>query len=265
MLLPVVALAAVALPGPAQAGPAAAKGRLCPLIAVPTAAPFGSGTCPGVRPGALVETPIGFCTMNFAFKGPKRVRYIATAGHCAIPEESGGGEQVWARGQGPVAKDAEGEPIGRVAYAVLELDGERDFALIRLNKGLRPTPQMCHFGGPTGVNQDIHRRTTFLNLYGNGAGAGEVLPARQLVAFGLPNPAHVFANGVASPGDSGGPVTSNDGRAVGVLVTGGVHVGSIGTSGVDAGTFGITRLGPQLASARQLLGTRVRLLTAPRG
>lgn len=77
-------------------------------------------------------------------------------------------------------------------------------------------------------------------------------------------PDHVFAQGVVVPGDSGSGIVSDDGRAVGVIVTVGVHTSSIGTGGVDAGVMGITRLGPQEARAEQVLGLALTLQTAPR-
>src|SRR5262245_48428277 len=39
------------------------------LIEVPLAAPVGVGTCPGVRPGAIVNSDTGQCTFNFVFLG----------------------------------------------------------------------------------------------------------------------------------------------------------------------------------------------------
>jgi hypothetical protein len=79
----------------------------------------------------------------------------------------------------------------------------------------------------------------------------------------MPDPDHVFANGVAAPGDSGSGVISADGRAVGVLVTVGLHTGALGTGGLDAGLIGITRIAPQEARAEQVLGTGLTLATAP--
>jgi hypothetical protein len=78
----------------------------------------------------------------------------------------------------------------------------------------------------------------------------------------MPDPDHVYAQAVALPGDSGSGVISDDGRAVGVLVTVGVHTGSIGTGGLDAGVVGITRLAPQLARAASMLGVGLTLVTA---
>jgi hypothetical protein len=256
-----IALVAAALLVPATASAkAGGSGRPCSTLLSSASAPLSGGPCPGVRPGAWVETPIGFCTLNFAFRGRKKARYIATAGHCALDEEQGEAEQVWKRGKGPVAKDVDGNPIGRFAYAVLE--GEKDISFIRLRRGIKPNPSMCHYGGPTGIDQDRSAGAQTLHLYGNGALAGDLAPARDLLALSLTNADHVFATGIATPGDSGGPVTSRDGRAVGVLVSGGVLIGGLGTSGVDAGTIGITRLGPQLARAEFKMRERLRLLTA---
>lgn len=235
----------------------------CPLIEVPFAAPFGAGSCPGVRPGALLEVPEGFCTMNFLFQGRKKARYIATAGHCVINEQTGG-ERVFAKGKGPIAKDGEGKPIGRFAYGNLELDGDGDFALVKLFKSVKANPQMCHFGGPVSINRSTSPNSTQLSLYGNGTVIGEVLPARTLIGSGFRNPGHLNAVGAALPGDSGGPVTDGTGRAVGVLVVGGVLLDSVGTDGLDGGNIGISRLGPQLERARQKLGGgRLQLKTAP--
>jgi hypothetical protein len=267
-------LAAALVVAPASAATAADRersfslgGRDCTLIAVPHAAPFGSGRCEGVRPGGLVRTDLGYCTLNFVFRGKRGRRYVGTAGHCILEGEDIDGEipvaeQRWDPGAGPVARDADDKPIGKFVYAVFE--DPKDFALIRLRRKVRPNPQMCHFGGPTGINGERPAGVVPLNQYGNGLGVGDLLPARTEFALGMPDPDHVFSQGAAAWGDSGGPVTTTDGRAVGLLVTGGVHVSGAGTRGVDAGVIGITRLGPQLDRASQSLGERLRLQTAPR-
>ena len=239
-------------------------GKPCKLIPVPAAAPVGTGTCPGVRPGAIVTSDAGQCTFNFLYNGSDGERYIGTAGHCILGDSPVGGdvgEESWAPGTGPVARDGEGNRIGEFAYAILQ--DPKDFALIRLDDGVQASPQMCHFGGPNGTNADQPSSPVVLNHFGNGLGVGSVLPARSALALGMPHPDHVFAQGAAVPGDSGSGVISSDGRAVGVLVTVGVHSSSIGTDGVDAGVVGITRIPPQEARAEQVLGTTLNLQTAP--
>ena len=262
-----LASAVPALPSPSSPGGDWTLGGLeCDLIEVPAAAPVGTGTCPGVRPGAIVQSDTGQCTFNFLFNGSDGRRYIGTAGHCILGDSPVGGdvgEQTWGVGAGPEARDGNGQRIGEFAYAILQ--DPKDFALIRIDAGVASNPQMCHFGGPTGINSDTPGldAPTVLQIFGNGVGIGTVLPARSMVALGMPDPDHVFAEGLVLPGDSGSGVTSADGRAVGVAVTTGLHTGSFGTSGIDAGEVGITRLAPQVARAQSVLGTSLTLLTAP--
>jgi hypothetical protein len=243
-------------------------GKPCDLIptTVSTAAPVGAAeTCPGVRPGAFVNSDVGQCTLNFLFQGSDGRKYIGTAGHCALEAPAVGGqagERTWPAGSGPVATDADGNRIGEWAYAILQ--DPKDFSLIRLDPGVQSSPQMCHFGGPTGINNDTPGldAPTVLQLFGNGVGIGTVLPARSMLALGMPDPDHVYAQGLVLPGDSGSGVTSADGRAIGVAVTTGLHTGSIGATGLDAGEVGITRLQPQLDRASTVLGIGLDLLTA---
>jgi hypothetical protein len=216
--------------------------------------------CEGVRPGATVLTEGTQCSLNFVFRGSDKRVYIGTAGHC-ISDESGDeltGEHSWGPRQGPLVRDGEENPIGRVAYSILR--GTRDIALIRLNKSVVPNPSLCEYGGPTAINNDLTERMVVLNFYGNGLLLGGLIPARSIIAPGMPNPDIVHADGPAAPGDSGAGVISADGRAVGVLVTFGLHTGDPGF-----GLIGVTRLAPQLALARQATGVRFRLVKAPPG
>jgi len=236
-------------------------GRTCSLI--PTSGtvdtggplvPVGTGSCPGVRPGAQVRTEKGSCTFNFLFAGSDGDRYIGTAGHCIIDS----GERTWAKGSGPVARDRANARVGEFAYAVVQ--GAKDFALIRLDRGVSASASMCYFGGPTSMNADQSAEPTLLHLFGQGIGLGSVLPARTLFANTLEHRDHVFANGPAILGDSGAGVISSDGRALGVLVTGGVHYADV----LDNGVIGITRIKPQIDRAKQQLnGITLTLQTAP--
>jgi hypothetical protein len=238
----------------------------CRLIEVPAEAPPVGVlvACPGVRPGAVVQSDAGQCTFNFLFTGSDGRRYIGTAGHCILGDSPVGGdagEESWAPGAGPEARDGQDQRIGEFAYAILE--DPKDFALIRLDAGVPASPQMCHFGGPTGVNSDRPSGPVVLNHFGQGLALGDTVPGRTALATGMPDPDHVYADGAVVPGDSGSGIISADGRAVGVIVTVGLHLGSIGTSGIDAGTVGITRLAPQVARAEQVLGIDLTLDTAP--
>ena len=300
-MVALAALAAVVLPVPALAdgpGPndrsrseasAAAReipstlgGVPCSLIPVPAAenpAPVGSGTCPGVRPGGRVVTTIADCTLNFLFQAPDGTPYIGTAGHCVDPgqettfkdsDSDGNGriERVWAWGSGPVAMDSAGQRFGEFVYAV-KYD-PKDFALIRLDPGVQASPEMCHFGAPRGVSTTTTDTmgAVVLRYYGNAAGVGDVAPARSAVALGTPDPDHIYAAGLALPGDSGAGVMTADGLAIGVLVTTGYQTPApnefpqANEKGVDVGTMGITRLGPQLARAEEKLGVALELVTA---
>lgn len=261
---------------PAEAPPAAEAtirgagftlgGQPCSLIPVPkatAATPVGIGTCPGVRPGAQLQSEIGVCTLNFLFRAPDGQRYIGTAGHCILatnPVSENVGERVWPRGNGPVARDSEGKRIGEFAYAVLQ--DPKDFALIRIDPTVDASPGMCHFGGPTGLYDGNTSDPVVLEYYGNGVAIGSLVPGRSAVALGISHADHVYAAGLALPGDSGSGVISSDGRAVGVLVTTGLHGFGISENGIDFGTVGITRLGPQIARAQEALGIPLALQTA---
>jgi hypothetical protein len=298
LMVGLAALAAVVLPLPAHAGssgtapeprpqvsgPAPATGVPftlgevpCSLLPVPAAtAPVGTGTCPRVRPGGRVVSKVGLCTLNFLFRAPDGTRYIGTAGHCIGTGPVSPQEKVWPRGSGPVAQDADGKRIGEFAYAVLQ--DPKDFALIQLDPGVDASPEMCSFGAPRGVYTTDTAAPVVLQYYGNGDAIGSVLPARSAVALGTPNPDHVYAAGLALPGDGGTGVMTADGLAIGVLVSNGPHgfggfepgpfdlpvpdLPHANEKGGDFGTMGITRLGPQVARASEKLGVPLELVTA---
>ena len=225
--------------------------------------PVGVGSCPGVRPGGEVQTEQGLCTLNFLFVTPEGERFIGTAGHCIVgegPVADNAGEKTWAKGTGPAAKDSGNTRIGEFAYAVLQ--DPKDFALIRVDPGVDASPEMCNYGGPTGINDEISDGPKVLQYFGNGVGIGSTVPARSAVAMGFPNADHVYAAGLALPGDSGSAVITDDGRAVGVLVTTGLHGLGFDENGVDFGTMGITRITPQIARASQALGLQLTMVTA---
>jgi hypothetical protein len=70
--------------------------------------------------------------------------------------------------------------------------------------------------------------------------------------------------GAVSPGDSGSPVISDDGRAVGLQYLLGAMWGDAlnDPSKANPGNVAIYRLGPQVDAAENALGIRLELMTA---
>jgi hypothetical protein len=218
-----------------------------PLDISTEAPPYGGGPCPGVRPGAFLDIDHqAGCTMNFLFVGTGGTRFIGTAGHCSLDD----GEEVYTPGQAPVAYDRTGKRIGEFAYAVNNED--HDFALVRLDSGVVASPQMCHFGGPTGLSDPSFTGSPdIVQHFGQGLVFGQTVSARSGAGH-LSQPGYHFATTAAIFGDSGSGVQLNDGKAIGVLV-------AISPLGIV-----ITRLAPQVERARQMLGLgSLDLQTAP--
>lgn len=235
---------------------------------------FSTAPCEGVRPGApiivegLGDDPDSGCTANFIYRGVDARRrattYIGTAGHCILPGANGlaedVGEKAWAPGKGPEVTLLDGRRIGEMAYAVHMNSKDLDFALIRIDRGVGVSAQMCHFGGPTTISKARNASTTQLHLVGDGTVIGWYVPARTFVATSLANPTAVTALGAAMLGDSGGPIIDGSGRAVGVLVGLGARWNFARN---EAGYVEILRLPHMIARAEKVLKQRITMRTAP--
>lgn len=224
-------------------------------------APVGNTPCPDVRPGAHISTSVDTGgTLNFLFKGSDGKCYIGTAGHLLADEQT----LTW-KGDGPTATIDDGTIIGRAAYATNYTGGADDFALIRLARGVKADPAMCHWGGPTGLHTDVSSDPTVLRLYGNGQGISEGVPARTMLALTMIDETNVAAFGAVIFGDSGSPVISEDGRAVGFQYALGTTLPyAVGDpSKANPGNVLIYRLGPQVEAAEDALGIKLQLMTAP--
>jgi hypothetical protein len=217
--------------------------------------------CAGVRPGAAISIEEGFsCTMNFLFRGSDGSRYVGTAGHCIIDGENISGKQVWGAGSGREASDGAGKRIGETAYWGLKF-GQLDFGLIRLDRNVQASPEMCEFGGPTRLYTGSDQTPATIDFFSDTSGPGKVLPGRTLLAAtGFPGKYTVDAFGVALFGDSGAPAVLQDGRALGVLIGGGA--GWSAPPAFSAGNVFLMRLDHQLKVAEKALGVDLTLLTA---
>ena len=122
------------------------------------------------------------------------------------------------------------------------------------------SPEACSFGGPTSVETGPVGPLTTLNYIAQGTFTGDVLAARTQLTL-TEDALSVTSLGLASPGDSGGPVVRADGRAVGVLVATGP---GLPLALLGAGLVSYTvKLAPQVARATQATGVGYALKTAP--
>ena len=246
----VVAAAAFAVPLPVHAAVPASHGCRTPLAA----APIGTSSCPGVRPGALYSAENGNgCSMSFLFRGSNGRYYAASAGHCIWATSNigpaAGKEQSWGPGAGMAVTDGDGQAVGRFAYGIW--NDNRDFSLIRLNSGVQASGAMCYFGGPTSMYTAHSSGTVFLKHFGNGVLFGDTIPARTGFTTDTTDPLWVYMYAAAAPGDSGSGVMTEDGQAIGTLVD------------LDAdGTTAITRLDASVAEAAKVMGISLTLQTA---
>ena len=233
------------------------EGQSCRLIS--TASPgalVGGDTCSGVRPGAPVLTPVGQCTLNFLWRGSDGHDYIGTAGHCLL-EGSSRTQAVFGAGDGPPARDAAGHRIGEFAYAVLDPVG--DFALIRLDPGVGASPEICRFGGPTGMDVGPIGPLSPLHHVGRGTLTGGLVPARTQLAVEGGDIRVVTGLGVASAGDSGSPLVDLAGRAVGVVVATGPSL-PLAPTGLFVFSM---RIAPEMGRAAEAMDVAFDLVTAP--
>ncbi len=229
--------------------------RLLPTTSTP-AALDGSEACGGIRPGSPVLTPVGQCTLNFLWKGSDGRSYIGTAGHCLL-EGSSQTQAVFAPGQGPAARDGSGHRIGEFAYGAL--DEVADFALIRLDPGVPASPEICRFGGPTGMAVGPVPALTPLHHVGRGSLTGSLVPARTQLAVDGDDIRVLTGLGVASAGDSGSPVVSLDGKAVGVVVATGPAL-PLAPTGLLVFSM---RIAPEMGRASAAMGIAFELVTSP--
>ena len=227
------------------------------------AVPVGTTYCDDLRPGALIwigsEDDRGMCTAGFLLRSTDGRRFLATAGHCLVASEH---SETTFPGTKPrvlfydVVADRF-RTIGFGAYAVRR--GPSDFGLIELLPGVKVNPVVIHWGGPVGTYTKHDPSPVVVRHFGNGQNVSFVAPARSGVAADTMDHRRVVFEGAVHDGDSGSPLMTSDGRAIGIVTFRGVE-GSGGR--VSAGTFAV-RLDRFLPGAERALGTTLTLQTGP--
>lgn len=230
-------------------------------ITLPTSVASTTGSpcsgCPVVQPGSRIEVAGVLCSAGFLLRGRDGDRLLSTPGHCVFGVGMGttrSGDRTWPVGKGPeVRLTAGGEVIGRVVYAT-HVPDESDFAVVRIQAGVATDPSTV--AGDPVTRSSAVRIGDRVSLVGQGVGAGAVLPKRDGLVSGTAQP-HGFTVALpAVPGDSGGPVTTAGGGALGLVIRGG------GFLTPDPGTAQVIRLPVMLNRVRQELRWSVTLWTS---
>lgn len=238
-LLASTLLAAAALTAPAA-------------VAAPSWAPADQAT---VHPGVQTNTAgAGQCTANFVFTSGTEV-YIGQAAHCA---GTGGSTATNGCDTGslPLGTEVEiqgADHPGELVYSswismqqVGETDPNacqyNDFALVRIDPRDhdKVNPSIPVFRGPEGVDTDGAALGESVYTYGNSSlrlGLTELSPhvGTSLGTSGEGWTTAIYTVTPGLPGDSGSAVLSQDGEALGVLVTLAIApvAGSNGVTSID--------------------------------
>jgi hypothetical protein len=199
---------------------------LTPLAPAAHATPATSLAFAGIRPGTLLvmgsATPVNSfdvsaCTANFVYQDapgafdPSQQLYIGTAGHCVDL-----GETVRAIAVAPGQTTPVLVTVGTV---VLDDDNlSHDLALIAIDPAMNAwvSPSVAYWGGPTGVYTGPSNGITPGTQVGQGGGVGGFVPRAGLIDYSGGN--FFRWTSLTTLGDSGSPVTTADGLAVGDLV-----------------------------------------------
>lgn len=236
--------------------------------AVRPVTPISAEQCDILRPGASIDFPNGFqlpgreaqrnswgCTANFMFKDPAGRRYMGTAGHCYFAEGT-----LWVATSFGYDVRRNREFVGELIYGVNR--GDEDFALFRLGDDVLASPAVAYWGGPTGLYTDHSSTPVALRHTGVGFAFKDALPSRSSLAPNTTGENRFLTIGPVSAGDSGSPVTTLDGKAVGILTSYAPPHEAIDIIGVGP-AFSGPRLDAAIRAAEAALGFPLELQTAP--
>lgn len=203
--------------------------RLSVPVLVTAVALLGAASASTIplQPGALLQTPegnnctVGFMLDEFDEDGEDTGQeWFVTAGHCFVDD----GAMTWEPDLGPevTVRDA---VVGRAVYAVKDWALGYDVALVRLTiEDSSVDPSVCYWGGPTHTTSTSPEEGDTLLFSGQG---GLLHPREQMAT--ADQELWVQYRGYHGGGDSGAPVMSEDGNALGIHALGGVEIGDVST------------------------------------
>ncbi|HVM46146.1 MAG TPA: hypothetical protein VM582_09445, partial [Candidatus Thermoplasmatota archaeon] len=164
--------------------------------------PAGPEACVDtIRPGAQMTSPAG-CTFSFILRDGQGQLYTGSAAHCV----GFVGQRVSARGIGPMGTVVTHWALG-VDYSLIRIDADKHHLV---------SPTLCAWGGPILADPGDRPANDVLLEYGWGIAtqAASQTRTRALIEIGR-SPNFVEWAGPGSGGDSGGPIVSVEGYAVG--------------------------------------------------
>jgi hypothetical protein len=238
-------------------------------------------TCTGVRVGMSMIVPSKKwgpmeCAASFAFTDQFHQRYVAFPGTCFLDydclEDAVVGElpppldelvgnlalcvapgdselEPYYKRGGPAVTDLDGKRVGAIVYAVNKHDV--DFALARIDDGVRLDPSMPHWGGPVSKGALVAGAVDEVRVYSPPL-VGVTPNARAGVITGTRDLGYVFSSGLFTEIPNGSSVMRPNGTALGFLT------GAFTNNG-----FETQPLGPGLGAATSRTGLRFTLMTAP--
>lgn len=192
-----------------------------------------------IRPGVPIRG--GSCTAAFVLASPdNRTLYVATAGHCV--KDLAPGDEVTVAGTASAT----------VVFQTYSRDLADDFALLAVDDEDRATvhPALRHFGGPTGMATDVDTGDKVLTVGASsnrnpaGIEAGDRLDPRE--GYVRASDEEMTTVQFVPPSvwqDSGSPVVTAEGGALGIVAKGMV------TADCPTMCNGIVDLEPKLEEA----------------
>lgn len=217
--------------------------------------PTGSSRsdCVTVQPGAGIVFDGTLCTVGFVLTGTHRTRYAVTAGHCA--------SRV-----GDLAHAEDGvTAVGRVVYREYgSFPVFMDSLVVQLFPSARSSGRAQVIDGPRGSFDALQPSPLALRHVGRGVGLSQVRDDRSGFALSAADRDIVHAELVVSPNDSGSPVFTSEGKAVGwVTDIASDSLADVSTAPPAAAAgWTVIRLRPVLDRASKALRTRLSLVSA---